>query len=107
MNEHILRKIYHCTFCANLQFTFFTPKNFYLSIKISDDLFFDYLSILSFIHVPLFLLLQTSISFLHNSSLQKPPVNTAHFRSSLHMCASLLRSTCTLKQAQEWWTFKL
>jgi len=34
---------------------------------------------------PLFLLLRTSFSFLRNSSLQKSPFITAHFRSSLHI----------------------
>jgi len=62
---------------------------------------FGYLSILKFYTS---LLLHTGISFLHNSSLQKPPFHHCTF-SFITFFASL--HDVTLKQALDWWTFKL
>src|SRR6218665_3967676 len=90
--EHVLRKLHHCTFQAEIiQFTFFYPPaisvyprkflmtSFY-SFTTSYPIYLSkiYKLPLKIVFAPLFPLLHTSISFLHNSSLQRTPFITAN-----------------------------
>src|SRR6218665_3799144 len=79
----------------------FYPDKFLFIHQISYDLFFwlfihpEVLHLSFYSYIPVF-----HFFIIHHY--KKLPFITAHFRSSLHICASL--HDVTLKQALDWWT---